>query len=157
MVNKVEFINFCGKMIICIKCKEIKFENEFHKEKQNKNGLSSICKKCKYERNLNYDRTIKGVINKIWQKQLFNSNKRKHPKPNYTKKELEEWILNQSNFEKLYNDWVNSGYDKWLKPSVDRLDDTIGYNFNNIQLITWKENDLKFKNKKYDKKSKTIS
>ena len=43
----------------------------------------------------------------------------------------------------LYNEWVTSGYDKYAKPSLDRIDDYKGYSFDNIQLMTWGENDTK--------------
>jgi len=49
-------------------------------------------------------------------------------------------VYKQPNFEELYNNWVKHGYDKWYKPSVDRLNDDKGYSFSNIQLVTWKEN-----------------
>ena len=39
--------------------------------------------------------------------------------------------------------WKSSGYNRWTKPSVDRLDDNLGYSFDNIQLMTWKENNEK--------------
>ena len=33
-------------MKTCSKCKESKYESEFHKDSKNKNGFSSHCKKC---------------------------------------------------------------------------------------------------------------
>lgn len=43
-------------------------------------------------------------------------------------------------YSDLWCAWVNSGYDKWLSPSVDRKDNTQSYTLSNIQLGTWKEN-----------------
>ena len=69
--------------------------------------------------------------------------------PNYTSKELKEWVLSQSNFEELYNNWVKSNYNKDLTPSIDRIKDDKGYSFDNIQLVTWYYNNNKqYKNKK---------
>ena len=60
--------------------------------------------------------------------------------PSYSLGELRSWVLNQPNFEILYYKWVQSNYDKWLVPSIDRIRDDEGYNFNNIQLVSFKEN-----------------
>jgi hypothetical protein len=48
--------------------------------------------------------------------------------------------LSIKNFKVLYKNWVKSGYEKNFRPSVDRLDSTKGYSFDNIRLVTWKEN-----------------
>lgn len=46
----------------------------------------------------------------------------------------------KNNFEKFYSDWKSSGYKKFLKPSVDRIDDYGTYTKDNIQLMTFYEN-----------------
>lgn len=43
-------------------------------------------------------------------------------------------------FNRLYNEWVNSGYKKDLKPSIDRINNKLGYTERNIQWLTWHEN-----------------
>lgn len=90
-----------------------------------------------------YRKTINGVILTIYGGQKGSSKKRGHLHPSYTKKELESWLLSQPLFYMLYNSWVSSGYDRYLKPSVDRKDNSIGYTLDNIQLMTWKENEDK--------------
>jgi len=72
--------------------------------------------------------------------------------PTYTKRELKDWLYNQELFHKLYDDWVSSNYDTYLKPSVDRLNDYESYHMGNIRLVTWKEN----KNKHYADRKKGI-
>jgi len=64
--------------------------------------------------------------------------------PKYTKDELSEWMY-KNNLENIYNEWVNSNFNKDLKPSIDRLNDYVGYEFGNIRLVTWGENNLKYK------------
>jgi hypothetical protein len=81
--------------------------------------------------------------------------KRNHPLPDYTKKQFKEWLVSQSNFERIYNDWINSNYETKLKPSVDRKESNLYYTFNNIQLMTWLENNEKGKSEK--NKNKWIS
>lgn len=102
--------------------------------------------KNKIERDNIYRRSYKGVITNIYHHQKQNSLKRNHTPPSFTKEELKIWLF-QNNFEKLHLDWVKSGYERYLHPSVDRLDDNIGYTIDNIQLLTWKENWQKQNNK----------
>jgi hypothetical protein len=76
----------------------------------------------------------------MYQTQKASSKKRGHELPMYTKEELQTWLLQQPHFDTLYNDWEKSNFDKWLKPSIDRLDDYKPYTLDNIQLMTWQEN-----------------
>jgi len=98
------------------------------------------CTKIDVSNNqVNYDLTEKGVIRVIYKTQKSNSKKREHKMPDYTKGELALWLY-KNGFKRLYDDWVKSGYRKDNKPSIDRIDSLKGYSFNNIKLITWKEN-----------------
>ena len=90
-----------------------------------------------------YRKTKEGVISQIYGAQNQRSKKRGHLMPSYSKEWLSEWILSNDEFHILYEKWVLSGYDKWLKPSVDRIDDSIGYTTANIQLMTWFSNKAK--------------
>lgn len=58
----------------------------------------------------------------------------------YSKEEFVAWLMSQPNQPQLWQDWEQSGYSRWLAPSVDRLDDYKGYSLDNIRLTTWKEN-----------------
>ncbi len=98
-------------------------------------------KNCYSERP--YERTEYGLCYRIFYDQCKSSKMRKHPEPEYTKDELAIWIKSQDNFINLYNDWVQSNYTSDLRPSCDRLDNSLGYSFTNIELITWKENQLR--------------
>ena len=63
--------------------------------------------------------------------------------PEYTKAELTEWLFSQELFHKLFQEWKISNFKKELIPSVDRIDNSKGYSFGNIQLMTWNENNYK--------------
>ena len=90
-----------------------------------------------------YRKTKVGVINTMFAHQKYSSKKRNHLPPTYTKQELSDWLFNDWVFDLLYTNWCNLGYEKSIKPSIDRLDDSKGYSFDNIQLMTWEENRAK--------------
>lgn len=54
--------------------------------------------------------------------------------------EFYEWSLSNEDFNSLYDDWVNSGYDKKLSPSIDRVDVEKGYVPDNMRWLTHSEN-----------------
>jgi hypothetical protein len=87
-------------------------------------------------------KTKKGVSLRMYDEQRRSSKKRNHPQPIYTLSELREWLFSQNKFHVLYENWVNSNYNTYLKPSIDRSDNCKPYTFDNIQLGTWKDNQL---------------
>ena len=87
-----------------------------------------------------YERTVTGLCYKLYYDQCKSSKHRGHLEPQYSKDDLYQWIISQPNFNTLYESWVDSNYASELRPSCDRLDNTIGYTFDNIELVTWKEN-----------------
>lgn len=90
-----------------------------------------------------YYRSKKGLLARIFNSQGFNSKCRNHDLPSYTKQELENWLFDQKLFHKFYDNWVRSDYKKDLRPSIDRKDDNLPYFIDNIQLMTWGENNKK--------------
>jgi len=50
------------------------------------------------------------------------------------------WSQSDPMYISLYNEWVLSGYERRLSPSIDRIDSLIGYNIDNIRWITHSEN-----------------
>jgi hypothetical protein len=76
----------------------------------------------------------------MYSAQCRNSLKRGHAYPTYTQIWLKAWLFINPEFHRLYDMWVLSGYQSDFKPSVDRIDDNLGYTEYNIQLLSWKEN-----------------
>jgi hypothetical protein len=76
----------------------------------------------------------------MYYNQKKNAKARNYALPNYSMVELREWVYSQPNFNELYDNWVKSGFDKNLSPSCDRLDDYKPYSFDNLQIVTWKQN-----------------
>lgn len=54
--------------------------------------------------------------------------------------EFYRWANDQSNFHRLFEAWTQSGFDRKITPSVDRLDSQKGYEFNNLEWVTHSEN-----------------
>lgn len=60
----------------------------------------------------------------------------------FSKEEFSIWI-NQTNILQLLEQYKISNFDKNKCPSIDRIDDYKSYTFDNIQLLTWEENNTK--------------
>jgi hypothetical protein len=76
--------------------------------------------------------------------QKRSSIKRGHQPPQYSKKELEEWLLSKKEFHEIFAKWEKSGYSQLEIPSCDRLDDYKGYSIDNIRIVSWRENKRKY-------------
>lgn len=127
-------------MKTCSKCQQLKPFSEYVKEKRMADGHKSNCKTCSYAATIEWNRSRKGVACRLWHKHNARSETRGHSKPNYTREWLFDFVLNHPEFENLYAAWVESNYDKMLAPSVDRINDRIGYTKDNIRLVTFGEN-----------------
>ncbi|WHM52915.1 putative HNH homing endonuclease [Sulfitobacter phage vB_SupP_AX] len=68
------------------------------------------------------------------------SRKRGHPLPNYSLDEFIQWLKDQPHLTELWENYLNSGKDRLLAPSIDRDDPNKPYTLNNISLITYQEN-----------------
>lgn len=120
----------------CKNCNKSKRTDCFRKDRND-------CKSCEKEKEKIYRLTKQGVIGTIYNNQKSNSKKRNHPAPLYSIDELREWIEDNSIFDELYSNWVDSEYKTNYKPSIDRIDDNKPYLLDNIQLMTWEENKKK--------------
>lgn len=139
----------------CSKCNKLKAISEFNRNSNFLDGYAYVCRKCIVEYQKKYQKTKEGIITIIHNSQRAASRKRGHRQPTYTIKELQKWCYSQPLFHELYDNWVKSKYDKWMKPSVDRIDDYKGYSLDNIQLMTWRENSNKgHKSRKEGKNNK---
>lgn len=88
----------------------------------------------------NYRRTKSGLVHHIFNNQRLTSRRAGRPQPTYTYELLEDWMFNHKDFQRLYTNWVASDYDRMLSPSIDRKNNTLGYSFDNIELMSWKQN-----------------
>jgi len=63
-----------------------------------------------------------------------------------------EWAMRQEEFHRLFDEWVKSGYDRKLSPSVDRVDSSKGYTIDNMEWVTHSENSRRGTLSKYGKR-----
>lgn len=62
----------------------------------------------------------------------------------FTLSEFLVWIMNNKNYKNIYINYINNFKDRNSCPSIDRLNDYETYSFDNIRLVTWKENKDKY-------------
>lgn len=58
---------------------------------------------------------------------------------NFNRAELDIWVMSQG-FDSLYTRWECSGFKSSLRPSIDRKDRALPYQWDNMRLVTWEEN-----------------
>jgi len=63
-----------------------------------------------------------------------------------SKTQWTEWCYEEGNYRKfvaIYNKWVQSKFDRRLTPSIDRINNEIGYKVSNLQWLTSSQNSSK--------------
>lgn len=146
-------------MKTCSKCKKEKPLSEYYKDKRTQDGYYSGCKKChlsvknnsstaKYGRifrqNLRQNPNSKDVAKYLYDamyRRLLYSPYYANRKCGYSLNEFEEWIKNNwSSYLSLHQAWLKSGFKRSLAPSIDRIDNKLDYQLDNIQFLTLSEN-----------------
>lgn len=56
------------------------------------------------------------------------------------KEEFYAWANGNADFHRLFKDYVDSGFQRKMAPSADRLDSKIGYEIGNMEFVTMSEN-----------------
>lgn len=112
----------------------------FYQDSRMQNNIDIYCKKCRIKDVNDRKKTLSGLIASIYSQQLDNSRARGHSAPSFSNAELQMWLSNDWLFLMLYENWSNLNYMTNAIPSIDRIDDKLGYNFSNIRIVTWGEN-----------------
>ena len=152
-------------MKICKECKQEKETTEFY-------GVQGECKVCtrkkvkEYRSNNSekvktYDRERnKNSVNRIFLRRYYmikcrctkvhitnGIKKSVYGKDFLTKSEWLEWCYKEENYKKfirIYNNWVKHNFDRKLAPSIDRIDNKVGYVVSNLQWLSLTKNAKKY-------------
>lgn len=139
---------------ICSGCGEVLSLTMFHLSAPSRDGRNSKCKACRkaiqsgvrntkegLQRQRNFRvSSIDGWLAFAIYKMKAYSRKRGHRQPEIrTREDLLRWLSTQP-FMTLWLAYYVSNYDVKLRPSIDRLDNSRGYELTNIRLVSWGEN-----------------
>jgi len=95
-------------------------------------------------KNKQYRRSLKGQLVRKYQsmrKRSLDPNRPNIPNEHLcSRQEFYDFALNSIDYRTLHANWVESGFEFALIPTVDRIDNTKGYLIDNIQFITHTEN-----------------
>lgn len=124
----------------CSKCKIEKEVGAFSKRKISKDGYYNTCIMCNKKTKEAYLKSVPGVITRLYNGMVSRTKRKNHPLIEFSKEDFRIWLLNVTNFQKLYEAYQESNYNKLYKPSVDRIDDYKPYIFDNMQVVSWLDN-----------------
>lgn len=83
--------------------------------------------------------TYKGLTANMYAKIRERSKRNNRQNHEFTLGQFREWLL-QTDIHRLFRRWQEYGHKTDRRPSVDRIDPLRGYTFDNMQIITAKEN-----------------
>lgn len=140
---------------VCVACNLLKYSKDFYSNKRNCDGLASECKECLRKRSSEYINSTEGKTNRSnYYHNVIKNNTNKYlfltTRANAKTKNLEHSI---SEFDivipeccpifKIPLKLSDSGYQTDNSPSIDRINNTIGYVKSNIVVVSWKANNIK--------------
>lgn len=82
--------------------------------------------------------TVKNIITRMYGNMVYRGKSKNRfvlPKSEFT-----DLVMSSQEFANLRDEWLRSGCDDWLVPSVDRVDNDKGYTADNIRFTTRREN-----------------
>jgi hypothetical protein len=125
--------------------------NNNEKQKLYRIKTNNICTK-------KYEKTKKGFLVRLYRNMLsrvsgvqFTKFYLYEGKSILDKNTFYEWALNDDNFNNLFSKYEQSGYERKLAPSVDRINSNFGYELNNMEFVTMSENSRRGAISRYNK------
>lgn len=128
----------------CFICHKVKPLSEFYKQDGMFDGRLNKCKECCK----NYAGSKRKIDPKYYMRAIYNGmcwrckNLDRYKNLRIvSRKNWDIWCCNNiDSFLSLYENWQNSGFCQRLAPSIDRIDNNRGYEFNNMQWLTLGQN-----------------
>lgn len=103
-----------------------------------------------------YRHKPKGMLTNLYHKMNQRNIKNGYGRLSFTLNDFRSWAYTSEEFLYLFDVWVQSGYSKKFKPSVDRKNPYKGYTFNNMQWMFWYNNYQKGIHEVSEKKRKPV-
>ncbi len=139
----------------CKKCLQNKSIDNFYKKPDMADGHCNLCRECRTtmqrdyrnrshnKATVRYEKTKQGFLMRLYrnmesrikgvQKEKFHLYAGKEL---LSREEFYDWAHKQKEFHILFAKWEESGYDRKLAPSPDRVNSKLGYNENNMEWVT---------------------
>lgn len=133
----------------CTKCKELKDESEFYKNKSAKDNLSSYCKKCQIANSVkhqpaNPEYSRRWKVKNFVQTLLYKAKYRAKQKNIVFTLDVEDIIIPEvCPVLGIPLSIGNRMKNRDNSPSIDRIDNSKGYTKDNIEVISNRANRLK--------------
>lgn len=128
-------------MKTCSQCQQELPLEAFNVQSTGKLGRRADCKGCIKR----FIRSKRGLVKEAHGQQRATAKRRGYAAPSYTEAELLAWAMLDPEFHEVFAAWEESGYLTNFKPSFDRKNDYISYTLDNLQIVTWSENNTKGK------------
>lgn len=94
--------------------------------------------------NKDYVKTAEGLAAQLANQTKASSKRRGYTAPSWNTKDFRAWLSSQTNYNTLYNNWMSASYVTLFKPTIQRIDTTKGFMFDNMKVVISKD-------KKYEK------
>ncbi len=131
----------------CGVCSEELPVYKFAKRKASKDGLQTQCKPCNNEGRKHRMRTDKriflGYKYRMMNRRVSTRHKDSHlyeGLPIMSKDEFISKSISDPDFNRLFDEWNDLGWELTKVPSPDRVNSSLGYLWDNIEWVTWSMN-----------------
>lgn len=114
-------------------------------------------KMTKREITQKFRHTKRGVLTNLYHAMKARSEQKGYGEIPFDLAAFHKWADDDDDFHRLFAIWEFDNFSKQSKPSVDRIDPNVGYEFSNMQWLSWNENYFKGIQEVASKKTKPVN